>query len=60
MSSRASEPFLDGERLAALVDPVPVVLLGTQELTGLLPDDFGVYGGAARIWWMGFTAQDPP
>ena len=64
VSSRATEPFLDVERLAVLVDPVPVVLLATQELTweltSLLPDDLGVYGGAARIWWPGLTEQDQP
>ena len=64
VSSRVTEPFLDVEKLAALVDPVPVVLLATQELTweltGRLPDDLGVFGGAARIWWPGFTARDLP
>ena len=64
VSSRATEPFLDVEKLAALVAPVPVVLLPTQELTweltSLLPDDLGVYGGAARIWWPGLTVRDQP
>jgi hypothetical protein len=36
----------------------------TKQLTGLLPDRFGVYGGSARIWWPGVTgsslARDHP
>ena len=64
VSSRATEPYLDVKKLAAVVDPVPVVVLPTQELTweltSLLPDELGVYGGAARIWWPGLTEQDQP
>lgn len=64
VASRVDHPFIDVEKLAAEIDPVPVVLLATQELTweltSLLPNELGVYGGAARIWWPGLTETDSP
>lgn len=44
--------------------PLPVRLVATGpltwELTGLLPDGLGVFGGAARIWWPGLDRADRP
>lgn len=57
-----TEPLIDVEALARELHPVPVRVLRTGpltwELTGLLPEGLGVFGGAARIWWPGFTRSD--
>lgn len=58
-----AEPLVDANSLAQELHPVRVRIVPTGpltwELTGLLPEGLGVFGGAARIWWPGFTPIDP-
>lgn len=58
-----SDPLIDACALAAELQPLIIRVLPTGpltwELTGLLPEGLGVFGGAARIWWPGFTRTDP-
>jgi hypothetical protein len=59
---KAVEPLIDVAALSKAVDPVFVRVLPTGdltwELTALLPDELGVFGGAARIWWPGYADTD--
>lgn len=59
-----AEPLIDVQALAAKVAPLVVRLVPTGpltwDLTGLLPERLGVFGGAARIWWPGLSRDDPP
>jgi hypothetical protein len=61
--SGESDPLIDASALAEQLRPLAVRVLPTGpltwELTGLLPEGFGVFGGAARIWWPGCTRTDP-
>lgn len=56
-------PLIDASALAERLRPLAVRVVPTGpltwELTGLLPEGLGVFGGAARIWWPGFTRADP-
>lgn len=58
------EPLIDVQALGAAITPLEVLLLATGELTRRLsaglPDLFGVFGGAARVWWPGLTPADDP
>lgn len=58
------EPLIEADDLAEAIAPLPVRLVATGpltwELTGLLPDGLGVFGGAARIWWPGLDRADRP
>ena len=53
------EPLLDVDAFAKAAAPQEVLLLPagdlTRHLTATLPDMFGVFGGASRIWWPGLT-----
>lgn len=62
--NRETTPLIDPEPLAAGITPLPVRLLETgdltRHLTANLPDLFGVFGGAARIWWPNLKSTDDP
>lgn len=62
--NRETVPLIDAAALAEAVRPLPVHVLRTGELTweltALLPDEMGVFGGAARVWWPGYADSDPP
>lgn len=62
---RREDSWMDMARLAKhLVDKAELFLVetgaATWELAAALPSRLDVYGGAARIWWPGVTADSDP
>lgn len=67
LSSRAGEddPAFDPEAVRRIVGDKAILCgvrtgAATRYLDDLLPEHFGVFGGAARIWWPGVDEFDDP
>ncbi|MFN8124646.1 MAG: S1 RNA-binding domain-containing protein [Thermoleophilia bacterium] len=63
VTARRTTPVMDVPALVSIVgDRARIVVLQSwataNKLTKALPDHFGVFGGACRIWWPGLSPQD--